>query len=75
MAGAHILACLTHEGKTIEQIAKEDFDNNMELVTVWADYITAANWMYKDTSNGVKKWTATDNGKKWLEKYYNTKNE
>ena len=47
----------------------------MELVIVWADYITAANWMYKDTSNGGKKWTATDNGKKWLEKYYNTKDE
>ena len=47
-----------------------DFDDNVELVTVWADYMSAINWIYKDGDN---KWTATDNGKKWLEKCYNTK--
>src|SRR5918912_304387 len=35
MTAAHILTRLTQEGKSIEQIARSDFDNNMELVTVW----------------------------------------
>jgi hypothetical protein len=33
MSAAHILICLTKEGKSIKDIAK-DFDNNLELVTV-----------------------------------------
>ena len=47
MTAAHILICLTKEGKTSEEIAREDFDNNLELVSVWIDYMTAINWIYK----------------------------
>ena len=65
MAAAHILVCLTKEGKSIKDIAK-DFDNNLELVTVWIDYMTAINWIFKNP-DGSNKWTATDNGKKWVE--------
>ena len=67
MTAAHILMRLTQQGKSIEEIARYDFDDNMELVTVWTDYMIAVNWMYKD---GGKKWIATDNGKKWIDKYY-----
>jgi transposase len=66
MTAAYILVSLTKEGKSVKDIAK-DFDNNLELVTVWIDYMTGMNWMYKD---GNKKWIATNNGKKWVEKYY-----
>ena len=66
MTAAHILICLTKEGKSIENIAK-DFGNNLELVSVWIDYMTAVNWIYKNPY-GSNKWTATDNGKKWVEK-------
>ena len=69
MAAAHILISLTEQGKTTREIAK-DFDNNIELVTVWSDYMIGINWMYKD---GSEKWIATDNGKKWIEKYYDTR--
>jgi hypothetical protein len=31
------------------------------------DYMAGINWRYKD---GSEKWVATDNGKKWIEKYY-----
>jgi hypothetical protein len=34
ISAAHILVCLTQEGKRIEEIAREDFDNNLELVSV-----------------------------------------
>ncbi|MGB7638331.1 MAG: hypothetical protein WBL88_12255 [Nitrososphaeraceae archaeon] len=68
MTAAHILVCLTQDGKNIEEVASEDFDNNLELVTVWIDYMAGINWMYKD---GGEKWITTDNGKKWVEKYYN----
>ena len=67
MTAAHILMCLTKEGKSIENIAK-DFDNNLELVSVWIDYMIGINWMYKDGSDN--KWIATENGKKWIERYY-----
>ena len=67
MAAAHVLACLTKKGKSIDDIAK-DFDNNYELVSVWIDYMIGINWMYKDGSDN--KWIATDEGKKWIEKYY-----
>jgi hypothetical protein len=65
------LVCLTKEGKSINDIAK-DFDNNLELVTVWTDYMIGINWLYK---NGSEKWIATDEGKKWIEKYYNIRDE
>jgi hypothetical protein len=42
MTAAHILVCLTEEGKSVMDIAK-DFDNNLELVTVWIDYMAAIN--------------------------------
>jgi hypothetical protein len=75
MTAVHILVCLTQDDKSIEQIVKEDFDNNMELVTVWTDYMIAVNWMYKNTTNRGKKWIAEENGKKWIEKYYSIKDE
>ena len=74
MTAAHILMRLTQQGKSIEEIARYDFDDNMELVTVWTDYMTAINWMYKDSNNGSRKWIATDNGKKWIDKYYEIRN-
>jgi hypothetical protein len=61
MAAAHILVCLTKEGKSIEDIAK-DFDSNLELVTVWIDYMAAINWIYKNGSNN-NKWITTNNEK------------
>jgi hypothetical protein len=57
MTAAHILVCLTEEGKSVKDIAK-DFSNNLELVTVWIGYMAAIDWMYKDGN------------KKWIEKYY-----
>ena len=68
MVAAHILVCLTTGGKNINDIAN-DFDNNFELVSVWIDYMVGINWMYKDGSDN--KWIATDEGNKWIEKYYN----
>jgi hypothetical protein len=74
MSAAHILMRLTQEGKSIKQIASEDFDNNLELVTVWADYMVALNWIhYNNNNDGVNnknKWSATDNGKRWIEKIF-----
>ena len=72
MTAAHILVCLTKEGKSHEEIAREDFDNNLELVIVWIDYMIGINWMYND---GGEKWIATDEGKKWIEKYYNIRED
>jgi hypothetical protein len=70
MTAAHILVCLTKEGKTHKEIAREDFDNNLELVSVWIDYMTAINWMYKNTNYGSSnnKWIAIDSAKKWVER-------
>jgi hypothetical protein len=51
MTAAHILICLTQEGKSIQEIARQDFDNNLELVSVWIDYMIAINWMYKSTND------------------------
>jgi hypothetical protein len=65
MTAAHILERLTKECKSHEEIA-EDFDNNLELVSVWIDYMIGINWVYKDSS---EKWMATAEGKKWIEKY------
>jgi hypothetical protein len=72
MTAARILVCLTQEGKSHEEIAMEDFDNNLELVSVWIDYMIGINWMYND---GGEKWVATDEGKKWIEKYYNKRDD
>ena len=71
MTAAHILVRLTQECKSHEEIAK-DFDNNLELVTVWVDYMIGINWMYKD---GSEKWIATEEGKKWIEKYYDIRDD
>jgi hypothetical protein len=73
MAAAHILICLTQEGKSIEEIAREDFDNNLELVSVWADYMIAVNWTCKDMNDGSStknEWIATYTGKNWVEKIF-----
>jgi hypothetical protein len=68
MTAAHILIRLTQQGKSIDQIASEDFDNNLELVSVWADYMVGVNWIYLDGGN---KWLPTDAGKIWLQKIVN----
>ena len=62
---------LTKEGKNYEEVAREDFNNNLELVSVWIDYMTAINCMYSDGSDN--KWIATDNGIMWIEKILNYK--
>ena len=67
MTAAHILVRLTKEGKSIDEIAKEDFNNNLELVSVWIDYMAAINWIYKNGRND-NKWITTNDGKKWVEK-------
>ena len=72
MTAAHILICLTEQDKTIKEIAK-NFDNNLELVNVWIDYMIGINWMYKDGRDN--KWIVTDNGRKWIEKYYNIRDD
>ena len=69
ISAAHILVCLT-QGKSIEEIAREDFDNNLELVSVQADYMVAINWMYKDGTDN--KWVAMDEGKKGQKNTINT---
>ena len=65
MAAAHILVRLTKEGESYEEIAREDFNNNLELVSVWIDYMTAINC--------DNKWIATDNGIMWIERILNYK--
>jgi hypothetical protein len=67
MTAAHIFVCATRDGKNYEEIAWEDFNNNLELVSVWIDYMAAINWIRENDTNN-NKWTATDNGKKWVEK-------
>ena len=67
MTAAHILVRLTKEGKSIDVIAREDFNNNLELVSVWIDYMAAINWIYKNGRNN-NKWITTNDGKKWVEK-------
>jgi hypothetical protein len=72
MTAAHILISLTQEGKSIKEIASEDFDNNLELVMVWTDYMVALNWMHYNNEdvNNKNKWIATDDGKRWVEKIF-----
>lgn len=70
---AHILMRLTQEGKSIKEIARKDFDDNLELVTVWADYMIALNWMHYNNNediNSKNKWLATEDGKRWVEKIF-----
>lgn len=66
MTAVHILICLT-KGKSPEEIAK-DFDDNIQLVCVWIDYMVGINWVYTNANDGT--WVASDNGKEWIEKYY-----
>jgi hypothetical protein len=74
MTAAHILISLTQEGKSIKEIASEDFDNNLELVSVWADYMVALNWIHYNSNNedikSRNKWIVTDDGKRWVEKIF-----
>jgi hypothetical protein len=51
------------------EIAATDFDSNLELVSVWADYLSGINWIYKNKADG-KEWIATEDGKTWIQKYY-----
>ena len=60
------MICLT-KGKSNEEIAG-DFDDNLEFVSVWIDYMVGVKWMHKNTDG---KWITTDDGKRWIEKYYN----
>lgn len=71
MTAAHILICLTQDGKSINEIAREDFGDNLELVSVWADYMVGVNWMGNNHVNGKNNWVATDSGKIWVEKLMN----
>lgn len=65
MAAIHILVCLTQvDNKSYGEIAA-DFDNNLELVVVWIDYMTKLNWVYKNKSDD--KWVATEEGKRCIQ--------
>lgn len=70
MTAAHILLSITQDGKSLQEIARADFDNNIELVAVWADYLAAVNWIHKNDNgaDGKAKWIATDTGKIQLQK-------
>ena len=74
MTAAHILISLTREAKSIKEIASEDFDNNLELVSVWADYMIALNWIHCNSNNedvnNTNKWIVTDDGKRWVQKIF-----
>jgi hypothetical protein len=66
MAAIHILVSLTQlDNKSYEEIAA-DFDNNLEMVAVWIDYMTKLNWVYKTDD----KWVATEEGKRWIQNCY-----
>jgi len=67
----HHIVCLTQERKSIKQIASEDFDNNLELVSVWVDYMIGINWIHSNTDVNTKNpWIATYTGKNWEEKVF-----
>ena len=59
MTAVHISTCLS-KGESHEEIA-QDFDNNLELVYVWIDYIIALNWVHRNVNDGS--WIASDDGK------------
>jgi SHS2 domain-containing protein len=66
MAAIHILVCLTQvDNKSYREIAV-DFEDNLELVVVWVNYMTKLNWIYKNKSDD--KWVATQEGKKFIQK-------
>jgi hypothetical protein len=67
MAAIHILVSLTVYNKSYGEIAA-DFDNNLELVTVWIDYMIKLNWIYKNKTDG--KWIATGEGKRRIQNCY-----
>lgn len=70
MAAIHILVCLTQgDSKSCEEIAA-DFDNNLELIAAWVDYMTRLNWVYKNKTDD--QWVATEEGKRWIQKCCNT---
>jgi hypothetical protein len=70
MTAAYILVRLIEGGKSIKEIARQDFDNNLELVSVWIDYMTALNWICKNDGSGNNmECTATDNGKNTTHRY------
>jgi len=64
MAAIHILVSLTVANKSYGEIAA-DFDNNLELVTVWIDYMIKLNWIYKNKTDD--KWVATEEGKRCIQ--------
>src|SRR5215467_9971290 len=64
MAAIHILVCLTLDNKSYGGIAA-DFDNNLELVSVWIDYMIKLNWVYRNKTDD--KWVATEEGKRWIQ--------
>jgi hypothetical protein len=68
MTAIHILVCFAKEYKSKEEIAAVDFDNNLELVSVWIDYMTGINWIHKNKSND--RWEVTEEGKRWIQKYH-----
>ena len=70
MTAAHILVCLTQECKSIKEIAKDDFDDNLELVSVWADYMVGMNWMQYRSVNSENRWIVTDTGKNWVQRIF-----
>jgi hypothetical protein len=64
MAAIHVLVSLTLENKGYREIAA-DFDNNLELVAVWIDYMTKLKWVNKNKTDD--KWVATEEGKRWIQ--------
>jgi hypothetical protein len=54
----------------IENSGKQSamIDNNLEFVSIQTDYMVAINWMYNDGTDNSR--VAVDEGKKWIEKYY-----
>jgi hypothetical protein len=42
-----------------------EYNNNLELVSVWIDYMLGINWIHKDDG----KWVANEEGKRWIQKY------
>ena len=63
-AAIHILVSITIDNKSYGEIAA-DFDNNLELVAVWIDYMVKLNWIYKNKTDN--KWVATEEGKRCIQ--------
>ena len=62
MTAIHILICLI-QGKSREDIAK-DFDNNLESVCVWIDYMIGIDWVYRQSNRrdlgSIRQWKKVD---------------